>query len=297
MPTKQQEEALLYFKQRAEEWKSKALSADQRLVNVIQQRNGFVLEVIKHRVMTQSALDVGCGTGDLVCDLARLGIDATGVDFAEEMIAIARANAEQNNLKNARFHCRSIFEFQLAEHRFDVISANGFVEYISRPELDRFLDLSLQALNPGGSLVLGSRNRLFNIFSINAFTLEEIDSGMAVLLLREAVALASGARLGNLAAMETAPLQSPNAEHLHTGIEVSTRYQFTPAQLSKILQGRGFAVKQIYPIHVHGVPPVFKARHPELHALISNLLQAHSHEHLSLVPYASSFMLHAAKEP
>jgi len=295
MTTKQQEEALLYFKQHAEDWKNKALGADQRKVNVIQQRNGFVLRVINNRSTTKSTLDVGCGTGDLVCDIARMGVDATGVDFADEMIAVARARAEQEKLEKAHFYCSSIFDFDLTERRYDVVSANGFIEYISLDELDRFLDLSYQALHPGGSFVLGSRNRLFNIFSINSFTLEETNNGTVTLLLREATVLASGASLAELAGLDTAPLQKPNHEHTSTGIDVSTRYQFTPAQLTKMLKARGFTIKQLYPIHIHGVPPAFKEQHPEIHTSISNLLQNYANDDTSLVPYSSSFMLHAQK--
>ncbi|HEB55261.1 MAG TPA: class I SAM-dependent methyltransferase [Gammaproteobacteria bacterium] len=296
MTTRQQKEALHYFKDHAENWKNKALSADQREVNVIQQRNSFVHHVIKNSATIKSTLDVGCGTGDLVCDIARMGICSTGVDFANEMIDIACARAEKEKLEKAHFYCSSIFDFDLTKRRYDVVSANGFIEYISLDELDQFLGLSYQALNLGGSLILGSRNRLFNIFSVNAFALEEITNGAAILLMREAIAVASGATISELATIETAPLQRPNAEHEYTGIDVSTRYQFTPAQLIKMLKGQGFTIKQIYPIHIHGVPPAFKDQYPDIHTSISNLLHNYADEHASVLPYSSSFMLHAKKE-
>ena len=295
MATKQQNEALLYFREHAEDWRNKAILAGQKKVNVIQQRNNYVLHVIKNRTTTQSALDVGCGTGDLVCDIARTGIDSTGVDFADEMISIARARAQQDGLEKAHFYCCSIFDFDLSERRYDTISANGFIEYISIEELDRFLELSYQALNLGGSLVVGSRNRLFNVVSLNAFTQNELDDGTISLLLKEAIAIASETNLEKLIEMETAPLQKANIEHLHTGINVSTRYQYSPVQLMRMFMAKGFTIKQIYPIHIHGVPPTFKDRNPEVHTSISNLLQNYADEHMSLVPYSSSFMVHAQK--
>ncbi len=296
MTTRQQEEALLYFSEHARDWKNQASSADEQKVNVIQQRNGFVLSVIGHRGTTRSALDVGCGTGDLVCDIARLGIDATGVDFSWEMVDIGRTKGEQEKLDQAHFHCSSIFDFDVTQQRYDVISANGFIEYISLEELDRFLDLAQEALNPAGSLVLGSRNRLFNLFSLNSFTLEEINAGTAPLLLREATALASGISVGAVAELEAAPLPKPSGEQTRTGIDVSIRYQFTPVQLARMLRARGFVIEELYPVHVHGVPPAFKACYPAIHTRISNLLQNYGHEHTSLVPYSSSFMIHAEKE-
>lgn len=52
-------------------------------------------------------LDVGCGTGDLVCDLAKNEINARGVDFAQEMIDIAKDNAHKMGLEKAKFECCS----------------------------------------------------------------------------------------------------------------------------------------------------------------------------------------------
>jgi 2-polyprenyl-3-methyl-5-hydroxy-6-metoxy-1,4-benzoquinol methylase len=297
MTIEQQNESLWYFREHAEDWKNKALSRDRQRVNVIQQRNGYVLHVIKGRSDAQSVLDIGCGTGDLVCDIARLGIAATGIDFADEMIRIARHQAEEDGLAQAEFHCRSIFDFDVTSKRYDVISANGFIEYISPGQLRQFLELAHRALNPGGSLILGSRNRLFNIFSINAFTLEEIDRGAATLLLREAVALARGASLDELAGTDSATLQDAEVKHQYTGVGVSTRFQYTPVQLMRMVIDGGLVVEQLYPVHIHGVPPIFKERHPEVHVGIANFLQEFALEDASLlIPYASTFMLHARKE-
>lgn len=295
MTTTQQSEALLYFNERAQDWKNKAVSGNQCKVNVIQQRNGFVIHVVKNRARTESMLDVGCGSGDLVCDTARMEIDSTGVDFAPEMIAIAQATAKTEKLEAARFYCCSIFDFDFGKKRYDVISANGFIEYISLDELDRFLALVYDALNPKGSFVLGSRNRLFNVFSINSFTSDEINNGTVTALLSEAVALAAERNLEQLTRMDVAPLQKRDSQHADTGIAVSTRYQFTPVQLMKMLKGCGFTTERVHPVHIHGVPPIFKESHPDIHTGISNLLQNFATEDVSLIPHSSSFMLHAIK--
>lgn len=294
--TKQQAEALHYFREYADDWHRKALFTAQTKVNVIQQRNGYVLQVIQDRTVTETALDVGCGTGDLVCDIARQGIEATGVDFAAEMIEIAQSKAQQQGLDAARFYCTSIFDFDLSDRCYDVVSANGFIEYISLAELDQFLSLTYRALKPGGSLVMGSRNRLFNIFSLNHYTTTEVDQEHISLLIREAIALSSGPMLSELANLETVPVQDVNTEHVYTGIDVTTRYQFTPVQLMHMLRARGFETKQIYPIHIHGVSPRFKQQYPQVHTGIANLLQAYADHELTLTPYSSSFMLHAQRD-
>jgi hypothetical protein len=113
--------------------------------------------------------------------------------------------------------------------------------------------------------------------------------------MKEALALASGKNFGVLSQMECAPLQKHDMKHPKTGIEVTTRFQYTPLQLMKMLSQRGFEVIDVFPIHIHGVPPVFAKKHPEVHALISNLLQAHADQNREFIPFASSFMLNVQK--
>lgn len=296
MDTKQQTEALKYFKEYAQDWKRKANSTSQDGVNVIKQRNDYVIKVVHERNNTDLVLDVGCGTGDLVCELAKKGINARGVDFAKEMIDIAKENAKKLNLDNAIFECSSIFDYHLESNEYDVISANGFIEYISHEELNKFLAISSGALKPGGSLVVGSRNRLFNIFSLNTFIEDEMNESNINLLLLEATQIVKSNDIKNLIDIKTAPLQKENKEHQQTGITVATRYQFTPAQLIHMLKQKGFEPVEIYPIHIHGVLPKFKDKYPSVHDNISNLLQVYAQNNMSLIPQSSSFMIHFKKK-
>ena len=295
MTTRQQAEALRYFKDFADDWERKGLSTADGRVNVIKQRNDYVLNVIARRQETRRMLDIGCGTGELVSDAARRGVVATGVDFADEMIEIAQSKAQAEGLSKACFACASIFEFDVEEAAYDVIAANGFIEYISHEELDQLLSLSHRALSRKGSLVMGSRNRLFNLFSLNNYTTAELEGDYVTQLLAEAVALASAVPLAALLDIEPVPRQRAQTRHANTGIDVSTRYQFTPVQLMKMLHQKDFEVQELFPIHVHGVPPAFKGEQPAVHTNISNLLQQYAGEYRALVPFASSFMIHATK--
>src|SRR5579883_2259619 len=154
----QQKQALGFFNRHAPSWERKASGSGVKAVNVVKQRNDYVVSVAERRRATRRALDVGCGTGELACSLGRMGVDARGVDFAANMIDIARRNARKAGASKVSFECASIFDYPLDEGSFDLISANGFIEYISYAELDRFLELARRALSRGGSLVLGSRN-------------------------------------------------------------------------------------------------------------------------------------------
>lgn len=296
MKTKQQNETLRYFKEYAQDWRRKASINMKDEVNIIKQRNDYVIKVVNERENTRLALDVGCGTGNLVCELAKKGTSAIGIDFAREMINIAQEKARKLKCKKAEFECCSIFDFRFELNTYDVISANGFIEYISYQKIEQLLNLSWKALRLGGSLILGSRNRLFNIFSLNEFTKQEIEENSVVALLREAIQIVKSADINDLIGFKSAPLQKEGKLHEKTGVQVSTRYQFTPAQLVNMLKHKGFQPIEIFPIHIHGVPPAFKDKNPTVHGSISNLLQNYANNNTHLIPQSSSFMLHCKKQ-
>lgn len=82
----QQEQALQYFNTTVEGWQQKSVNQAGKF-SIVEGRNSAVLDVVKHKKAGTAFLDVGCGTGQLVIDAAKLGWTAEGVDFAPEMIA------------------------------------------------------------------------------------------------------------------------------------------------------------------------------------------------------------------
>ncbi len=296
MKKEQQEETLEYFRNHAEEWANKA-AGNVPKYNVIAARNDYVLRVIGNRQSSNKFLDIGCGTGELAIAAGKITTSSLGVDFAKEMIDICQSNAGTAEQDNVSFLCKSVFDADLPPDSFDIISANGVIEYISLTELDQLLELCIRLLAPGGSLVLGSRNRLFNLYSLNAFTQEEIDLGTVHALLQESLAIVGGASINELLQFETAPLPNTNKDyHSTTGIEVTTRHQYTPAQLTKIVEQSGFAPVHLGGVHIHGALPKFKDQHVSDHVAMANLLGQYCDDLPELIPQASTFMLHAVKK-
>jgi SAM-dependent methyltransferase len=291
----QQEQARSYFHHSARDWQSKA-EGQRNEYNVIQARNRAALDIVSRLPSVSDFLDVGCGTGQLAIDVAKRGIRSVGIDFASEMIRIA----EENNAKesaSALFVCSSFFEVQHAPASYDVISAQGLIEYISLDELETFFGLCSAALRAGGSLALASRNRLFNVVSLNSFTKMEMELGTMDLLVREAICFqssAAGELFANLTAHGRINHQPPS--HPGTGIGVDIRYQFSPAELIKRARGHGFSPEAIYPIHFHAFPGSFKDEHPNLHAEIAGIAERAGLRDHRLVPHSSSFVLDLRKQ-
>jgi 2-polyprenyl-3-methyl-5-hydroxy-6-metoxy-1,4-benzoquinol methylase len=285
----QQHQTLDYFRRSATDWREKA-EGRKRSVNLIKQRNDFVLSVAD-RTKAQCALDVGCGTGELACSLHARGISAIGVDFAKEMVDLAQELSTQQKL-NVEFIHASIFEYR-PRVLFDLISANGFIEYISEEQLHRFLELCRTWLKPGGSIVLGSRNRLFNLISFNSYTSDELKLGTILPLVRESILISESVTVLECIAKLTGGQQKLQSfvEHPITGIGVSTRHQYTPGELVNKLRTAGYTTQEFAPAHYHGVSPVIGKSNPDLHIAISEAAQEQAD--FRMVPFSSSFMIHA----
>nr|WP_166180145.1 bifunctional 2-polyprenyl-6-hydroxyphenol methylase/3-demethylubiquinol 3-O-methyltransferase UbiG [Altererythrobacter segetis] len=100
------------------------------------------------------ALDVGCGAGLLAEPLARLGAEVTGVDAAEENVAVAKAHAAGSGLA---IDYRAGELAALGLGRFDLVTAMEVLEHVA--DKPAFLAELAGHLAPGGLLVLSTPNR------------------------------------------------------------------------------------------------------------------------------------------
>lgn len=250
----QQSQTYEFFKGHADEWQKKA---GNQIYAVIRDRHRAVHEVLSKFPAGSSLFDVGCGTGQLAIEAFARGYSASGIDFAEEMIEICRRNAAEAKADVA-FDCVSVFDFEPAE-KFDVISAQGFIEYISTEQLTQLLHKLHDMTADGGAIAIGSRNRLFNLTSLNEFTEMERKLGTTDALLEESLIISMAesqeAMIEALRGL-SANLVQPES-HPMTHIGVQTRYQFTPSDLIKRIEDAGFEVTTLYPVHFHAMMPTF----------------------------------------
>ena len=293
----QQKQVKEVFEKHAEKWFSKAQNKSNDSINIIQQRNQFVEYIaLKFLNKNNSILDVGCGTGDLVISLLEKDFDAFGIDFAKSMIDKAKIEAKKNNYSPEKFTTISFFELQ-PKTKFNMISANGFIEYISELELTEFITKSHNFLENTGILVFSSRNRLFNIFSFNNYTNAEIKADCVNNLIDECIIFNSISSFDELLKNKFKSKINKNLEsHEVTGdIKVSTRYQYTPSQLISLLQKNGFERIDLRPLHIHLFTTGGRKNLPEIHDTMSNLVQEQKNI-LQLIPQSSSFMIAARKQ-
>jgi ubiquinone/menaquinone biosynthesis C-methylase UbiE len=97
-----------------------------------------------------SVLDVGCGPGTISVDIARLvspGL-VTGIDLSEEVISIARRNAEGMDDVNISFHADDVYDLSFDDASFDIVYAHQVLQHLSDPI--RALREMHRVLTPGG---------------------------------------------------------------------------------------------------------------------------------------------------
>jgi 2-polyprenyl-3-methyl-5-hydroxy-6-metoxy-1,4-benzoquinol methylase len=297
MDSDQQKQTLAYFSGHADRWREFS-SGQTDHFNVSAARHAAVLDGCATLPPGRRFLDVGCGAGQLVLDMARRGHEAIGNDFSQPMIDMCRQDATAAML-DATFECASVFDLPAPAKPYDVISAQGFIEYISPDEMTRFFRLIADYLSPGGYAFIGSRNRLFNLFSLNAYTRLELSLGVEKRLLTEALVLTEDLSVPDLSVrlLELPPIGVHPKSHPTTGrIEVAVRFQYTPAELLGLLDPLGLKLARIYPVHYHAFPILaLKDQVKEWNQHMACLVGAAAARDHKLVPQASSFVLHLSK--
>lgn len=101
-------------------------------------------------------LDVGCGQGIDLCEYARVGANATGVDLTPRHVQLARKHLVELGLE-ARVEEADAERLPFADASFDRVSSNGVLHHT--PDLAAALSEIRRVLRPGGVATVIVYNR------------------------------------------------------------------------------------------------------------------------------------------
>jgi ubiquinone/menaquinone biosynthesis C-methylase UbiE len=109
-------------------------------------KNDFFLSNLSHQ--RQSALDIRCGSGVLVAELAHYYKKIIGIDMSEQMLAIERA---KRSLPNTEYILMDANCIDLP-HKFDLICSAYTFHHLQ--DVPKSLEITKNLLNPGGRIVI-----------------------------------------------------------------------------------------------------------------------------------------------
>lgn len=125
----------------------------------------------------RSVLDLGCGTGTMLLELARRGYDMTGVDGSAEMLAVARDRIEAaGKSEDVLLLCQDLSEFELYGTVDAVVCCLDTLNHITEPEaLSRCLHWVHNYLEPNGIFLfdINSPHKFRTVYGDRDYVLED----------------------------------------------------------------------------------------------------------------------------
>jgi 2-polyprenyl-3-methyl-5-hydroxy-6-metoxy-1,4-benzoquinol methylase len=123
-------------------------------------------------------LDAGCGAGYGSAELARSGLNVTGIDVAPEAVDFARENYQSGNLNFQQASCLAL---PFADGVFDLVVGFEVIEHLE--DWRGFLAEVQRVLAPTGQFIVSTPNKLYytesrgeqgaNPFHVHEFEFEE----------------------------------------------------------------------------------------------------------------------------
>ena len=112
-----------------------------------------LMAVFEELGLSGSVVDLGCGTGEHVLELARRGLDAWGVDSTPSAIAAAERKRATRGL-TATFRLGDALDLAALGRTFDTVLDCGLFHVIAEEERLRYLRELEHALRPGGRFLM-----------------------------------------------------------------------------------------------------------------------------------------------
>lgn len=118
----------------------------------------FLVSSVPH-ILEKKVLDVGCGPGDLVVNLARKNINIVGIDMSEDDIEIARLKSLKYNLKSDICQVQNGAKIPYPDESFDVVTCIEVLEHTGKYYIDVLKEI-FRVLKKKGVLYLTIPNKL-----------------------------------------------------------------------------------------------------------------------------------------
>ncbi|WP_213997580.1 bifunctional 2-polyprenyl-6-hydroxyphenol methylase/3-demethylubiquinol 3-O-methyltransferase UbiG [Arsukibacterium sp.] len=126
-------------------------------------RLGYISD-IAGGVFGKRIVDVGCGGGILAESLARSGAEVTGIDMADDALAVARLHALETGVK-LNYQQSTAEDFAISQPAaFDIVTCMEMLEHV--PEPASVVKACADLANPGGLLFFSTINKTVKAYAM-----------------------------------------------------------------------------------------------------------------------------------
>lgn len=137
--------------------------------------NAFRMEIARKLVKNiaprpAAILDAGCGDARVLAELEREGFPCTGFDNNDLMLELGSKILVSYGLPKDKIRKADIYNIPFADNSFDLIICLGVLSNL--PKHDQiFLEFS-RVLKPHGRIVVSFTNQLFDLITLNKYTID-----------------------------------------------------------------------------------------------------------------------------
>ena len=130
--------------------------------------NLFISKKEQYNINGSKVLDVACGTGEFSVRLAQKGYTVTGIDLSDEMLAIAKAKADQYGV-TIPFYQQNMIELDTGNQYDSIVIFCDSLNYLhSETDVQSTFQRVYEQLQPGGLF-------MFDVHSV--FKMEHVFAG------------------------------------------------------------------------------------------------------------------------
>ena len=124
----------------------------------------------------KTALDLCCGTGSMLIELAKRGVDMQGADVSPNMLSTARERIAKNGLTDVLLLCQDMREFELYGTVDAITCCLDSINHLNNTkELHKVFSLVKNYLEYGGIFYfdVNSAYKYENVYGNNSYIIEE----------------------------------------------------------------------------------------------------------------------------
>jgi 2-polyprenyl-3-methyl-5-hydroxy-6-metoxy-1,4-benzoquinol methylase len=286
MLEEQKKRSIQYWNDSAKSWKNKAYSPDGNYTTFPSSlvRNDIVInELLKYKDKNIRILDIGCADGGLICQMVQNGFtNIVGIDNSPEMIIQAKKDFKK---QFPEIDCENIFIYKDADddffdEKFDVVTAIGLIEYVK--DIDAFFKKLKSIMINDGLALIESRNKLFNIFSANQYTINDVSNIKSLIEELDDIKHLSSSQNQAEKILTSIHDMSHKLKNFDLKEEIIPKSfeefpfdlaQYSPKEFIKIINKQNFDVFEFSYYHCHLFPPRYGKNFQQLYNLIGVLMQ------------------------